>query len=104
MAIQTKFVKKGGWRTLESFWNASGTGFFFNPPQASIRVRYGGNSWWNGFTRQQQKLTGTKAFKLGVGAGSLAYARMQISVNQDQNVTYHIFPGGVAVSTPNIPF
>lgn len=104
MAIKTKLVKKGGWRTLESFWNASGTGFFFNPPQASIRVRYGGGSWWNGFTRQQQKLTGAKAFKLSVGMGSLAYARMQMSVNQDTNVTYHVFGGGVAVSTPDIPF
>lgn len=104
MPLRIKLVKKGGWRTLESFWNASGTGFFFNPPQASIRVRYGGNSWWNGFTRQQQKLTGTKAFKLGVGLGSLGYARMQMSVNEDREVSYHVFGGGVAVSTPDIPF
>ena len=104
MALRTKFVRNGGWRTLESFWGASGNGFFHNPAGASIRVRYGGNSWWNGFTRQQKKLTGDNAFKLSVGSySSVARARMQMSVRQDQDVTYHIFPGGV-VSTPGIPF
>lgn len=89
---------------MESFWNAGGTGFFLLPSEASIRVRYGGDSWWNGFTRQYQKLTGAKWMKLGVGMGSIAYARMQISVKQDSDVLYYIYPGGVAVSTPEMPF
>lgn len=104
MAVKTKIITKGGWKTLESFWNASGTGFFFFPLEASIRVRYGGNSWWNGHTRQQQKLDGQKWKKLAVGMGSLVYARMQISVVNDSEVLYHIYPGGVAATTPEIPF
>ena len=26
--LRTKYVKRGKWRTLESFWNAKGTAFF----------------------------------------------------------------------------
>ena len=103
MALKTKFINASGWQTVEYFWNTGGTGFFLLPPQASIRVRYGGSSWWNGYTGQQQKLPGNKWLKLSVGLASIVYARMQISVSQSQNIQYQIYPGDVSVSTPEIP-
>jgi len=100
--IRTKSVKAGDWRTLESFWNASGTAFFKLPQGASIKVRYGAS--WLGIDRQKQTLDGVNYKKLSIGTGSLAYARIQIRVSHDIDVTYEVFPGDVAVSTPSIPF
>ena len=43
-ACKTRFglIEKGGWRSLESFWNAlSTTCFFQGPASAQIKVRYG---------------------------------------------------------------
>jgi len=103
--VRTKFVTTGGWRTLETFWGQSATGFFHLPGGADIRVRYGGNKWWNSSVRQEQTLNGDRVFSLSIGSiGSLVRARMQMRrVKHDQDVTYHIITGGV-VSTPKIPF
>ena len=100
--IRTKHITSGGWRTVESFWNASGTAFFKAPSGAKIKVRYGVG--WFGFDRQKQTLNGRDYKKLTVGLGSLGYARMQVSVSQTTNVTYDVYGGGVAVSSPEIPF
>ena len=100
--IRTKHITSGGWRTVESFWNASGTAFFKAPSGAKIKVRYGVG--WFGFDRQKQTLNSRDYKKLTVGLGSLGYARMQVSVSQTTNVTYDVYGGGVAVSSPEIPF
>ena len=100
--IRTKRITQGGWRTVELFWNANGTAFFKAPSGAQIKVRYGAG--WFGFDRQKQTLNGADYKKLGIGLGSLAYARMQISVSQTTDVTYDVYGGGVARLSPEIPF
>jgi hypothetical protein len=88
--FRTKFVRAGDWRTLESFFNASGTGFFLHPAGAQIKVRYGVG--FLGFDRQKQTLDGFNEKQLSVGAGSIAQARMQIRVSQDTWVNYVVRP------------
>src|SRR5690242_5257277 len=100
--IRTKRITSGDWRTVESFWNASGTAFFKSPSNAQIKVRYGVG--WLGVDRQKQTLNGIDYKKLEVGMGSLGYARIQVSVSQTTDVTYDVYGGGVAVSSPEIPF
>jgi hypothetical protein len=100
--IRSRQVTSGDWRTLESFWNAQGTAFFRAPAGARIKVRYGVGFF--GFNRQEQTLNGADYKKLGVGRGSVGYARMQIRVSQSTEVTYDVYGGGVAVETPEIPF
>jgi len=100
--IRTKRVTSGGWRTVETFWNAAGTAFFKAPSGAQIKVRYGVG--WFGFDRQKQTLNGRDFRKLSVGLGSLGYARMQVMVSQTADVTYDVYGDGVARSSPEIPF
>lgn len=100
--IRTKRIEAGGWRTVESFWNAEGTGFFKLPEGASIKVRYGVG--FLGFDRQKQTLDGSDYKKLSVGTGSIARARMQIEVSQTADVTYDIYGGDGNATTPEIPF
>ncbi len=103
MAIKKKFVKKGGWQTIESFRNLSGTGFFVYPQGARIRVRYGSGKRWRGFTWQEKKLTGRQWMKLSVAdIGTIARARIQISVKEDTHVTYQIYLGDSAVLMPEL--
>ena len=104
MALRTKLVKAGGWRTLESYWNATGTAFFLLPRNAKVRIRYGGESWWNGFTRQEKKLDGNIVTKISIGMGSLIYARLQASNFTDINMTYDVYSGSVAVQSPEFSF
>ncbi|SFE82283.1 hypothetical protein [Blastococcus tunisiensis] len=100
--LRTKDVRSGGWRTVESFWNAKGTAFFRAPQGARIKVRYGVG--FLGKDAQKQTLDGSRYAKLSVGFGSLARARMQIRVDRSTAVTYDVYGGGVAVSSPEIPF
>jgi hypothetical protein len=100
--IKTKHITSGAWRTVESFWNASGTAFFRLPAGAKIKVRYGYSIF--GFDRQVQTLNGLEYKRLTVGLGSIAYARMQVRVVQTTDVTYDVYGGGVAVTTPQVPF
>ncbi|MBD1873488.1 hypothetical protein H6F75_08345 [Nodosilinea sp. FACHB-131] len=100
--IRTKRIEAGDWRTVESFWNANGKAFFKLPVGASIKVRYGVG--FLGFDSQKQTLDGSGYKQLSVGTGSVARARMQIKVSQTTNITYDVYGGGVAVTTPEIPF
>jgi hypothetical protein len=98
-----KHVKAGDWRTLESYWNATGHGYFRAPVNAQIKVRYGGGSVF-GKDRQKQTLNGTEVKSLEIGAWSVTYARMQIKVQRDTDVTYLACSGGVAKPLPPIHF
>ncbi len=100
--IRTKRIVSGGWRTVESFWNARGTAFFRLPAGGQIKVRYGVG--WFGFDRQKQTLNGSDFKRLGVGLGSVGRARMQVRISQTTDVTYDVYGGGVSVPTPEIPF
>ena len=101
--VRTKRITSGGWRTVETFWNAAGTAFFKAPAGAQIKVRYGGGGWF-GFDRQKQTLNGNDYKKLTVGLASLGYARMQVQVSQTTDVTYDVYGDGVARSSPEIKF
>ena len=104
MSLKSKLVKPDKWQTLESYWNAKGTVFFLEPKNARVRVRYGGSSWWNGYTGQEKTLDGIKTMKISIGIGSILYARLQIAVKVDSNVTYDVYPGSVAVQSPECSF
>ena len=101
--IQKKFVKAGDWRTLNWFWNVKATLFFAGHAGAQIKVRYG-NGWPIGYDSQKQTLDGRNYKKLTVGIVSVAYARAQIRVGSDTEVTYDLYMGDVAVNSPEIPF
>ena len=90
---RTRFVTRGGWRTLETFFGSSATGVFEDPAGARIKVRYGFGFF--GFDRQKQTLDGQTAKRLEVGStASLARARMQVRVERDADITYSlILPG-----------
>jgi hypothetical protein len=84
--VRTKLVKSGGWRTLESGWNVTFMCVFQNPAGAQVKVRYGGGGWF-GRDSQKQTLDGTTK-SVRVSRASLAYARVQIKVTRDTQVTY----------------
>jgi hypothetical protein len=98
---RTKTVKAGDWRTLESYWNATGHGYFRGPIGAEIKVLYGASIFSK--DRQKQKLDGSVR-SLSIGAWSATYARMQIKVPRNSDVTYLVCSGGIANLPPNIPF
>lgn len=100
---RTKYVKAGDWKTLESYWNATGHGYFRAPANAQIKVRYGAGSVF-GKDRQKQTLNGNTVKSLEIGTWSVAYARLQIKVPQNTNVSYLACSGGVANSLPPINF
>jgi len=89
---KSKIVKAGAWRTLESGWNAKFSCRFRDPAGAQIKVRYG-SGWWFGWDSQKQTLNGT--FKIvNVTKASVAYARVQIKVQKDSEVTYTYIASG----------
>lgn len=91
--VRTKLVRKGDWRTLETFINAKATGVFRHPAGARIKIRYG--IGFLGFNRQTQTLNGQADKLLEVSKGaSVVRARMQMTVLQDAEVTYTVhLPG-----------
>ena len=100
--LRQKHVKAGDWRTLESYWNATGHGYFREPAGAEIKVLYGAS--WLSKDRQKQRLDGINIKKLEIGAWSVSYARIQIKVPQDTDVNYLACSGGLAKSLPTIRF
>ena len=99
---QVKLVKKGGWRTLENFWNAKAGIVFVKPAGATVKIRYGSTKKYFGKDRQKKRLTGNKPVVLNIGRSSAVRARVQIYVERDTEVTYYVYPGGV--NSVNIPF
>lgn len=102
MAVRTKVVRAGDWRTLETFWNVTTTGFFQAPPGAEIKIRYSG--WWFGVDRQRQTLDGLSVKRLVVSRWSAFTARIQMRTKEDAEVTYVVEPGNVANLPPGISF
>jgi hypothetical protein len=102
MPLRTKTVKSGSWRTLETYWNVTTTGFFRMPAGAQIKIRYSG--WWFGADRQKQTLNGESIKRLVVSRWSLLTARIQMHVLEDATVTYYVEPGSVANLPPGVSF
>jgi hypothetical protein len=100
MPLRTKTVKAGDWRTLETFWNVTTTGFFQLPAGAQIKLRYSGG--WFGVDRQKQTLDAANIKRLVVSPWSVFSARMQIRVSEDTIVNYVVAPGDVANLPPEI--
>ncbi len=99
---RVKHVKKGGWRTLETFWNAKADIVFVRPAGATVKIRYGSSKKYFGKDRQKQVLKGNQAVVVKVGSYSAVRARVQIYVKVDTDVTYFVYPGGV--NSVKIPF
>ena len=90
-----KFVKAGGWRTLERYFRSPDViANFRNPPGAQIKVRYG-DGWPFGRDRQKQTLNGDEVKQLRIGGFSTTFvARMQIKVLVDTDVSYDLILQG----------
>jgi hypothetical protein len=101
MALRTKTVTRGGWRTRNVLERVDHR-FFLNPSGAKIRVLHGYG--WFSWSNQNQTLNGTTVIKLSVGRSSLVGARMQMNVTETSTVTYDIEPGSVANLPPEIHF
>ena len=89
--IRTKRVEGGKWRTVESFWRATGIASFRAPAGAKIKVRYGVG--FLGIDSQEQTLDGLEEKRLTVGGGSITIARMQVKVSQTTEITYDVGGG-----------
>lgn len=100
--IRNKTIKAGDWRTLETYWNATGHAYFRAPANAQIKVRYGVG--FLGKDRQKQTLDGSTVKSIEIGIWSVAYARIQIKVPQDTPISYLACSGGVARPLPEINF
>ena len=100
MPLRTKTVQSGSWRTLETFWNVTTTGFFRLPAGAQIKIRYSG--WYFGVDRQKQTLNGDIIKRLVVSPWSVFTARIQMLVLETAVVTYYVEPGSVANLPPEI--
>lgn len=100
--IRTRQLSGGTTQTVESFWNATGTAFFRGPAGATINVKYGKGRF--SVNRQNQTLDGQSVKKLVVGKGSLVFARMRVKVPVTSEVTYDVYPGNVAISSPEFEF
>ncbi len=100
--VRVKRVKKGGWRTLENFWNSKADIVFVRPAGATVKIRYGSTKKYFGKNRQKQRLKGNQPVVLKVGSYSAVRARVQIYVERDTDVTYYVYPGGV--NSVKIPF
>jgi hypothetical protein len=83
-----KHVKAGDWRTLESGLNANFRCQFRDPVGARVKVRYG--LGWLGWDSQKKTLDGTDKI---LRVGGPVYARVQMKVSQDVDVTYLYLPG-----------
>lgn len=88
--VRSKLVKSGKWRTLESGWNVTFACRFRDPAGARVKVRYG-DGWPFGKDRQKQTLNGSDRL-LRVSGASVLYARIQMNVQQDTQVTYTYIP------------
>jgi hypothetical protein len=92
MAItKTKQVGRGSWRTLESGWNANFWVSFLLPQSSQVKVRYGGG-WPFGWDSQKQTLNGESVKWVKVTRSSVAYARVQVYVLRDTDITYTYYP------------
>jgi hypothetical protein len=100
--IKVKRVPAGKTVTVESFWNATGTAFFRGPAGVKINVKYG--KGWLSVNRQEQTLDGETIKKLTVGKGSLVVARMRVKAPQITDLSYDVYPGNVAIQTPEHQF
>jgi hypothetical protein len=83
-----RYVQAGDWRTLETFWNTSATGYFYFPAGAQIKVRYGVG--WFGYDSDKQTLDGLSTKVLRVGGASVLRARMQMKFGRSLYVNYTI--------------
>jgi len=99
---RVRHVKKGGWRTLENYWNTKADIAFDRPAGATVKIRYGSTKKYFGKDRQKQRIEANKGVVLKVGSYSAVRARVQIYVERDTDVTYYVYLGGV--NSVTIPF
>jgi hypothetical protein len=86
--VRTKYVKKGKWRTLETYIGplATGTGYFLYPARAQIKLRCG--VWPFGSNKQEQTRDGINVKMLRMSKScSYVLGRMQMKVQQSTYVT-----------------
>ena len=86
---RNKYVRAGDWRTVETCYNTQFGCLFRAPQGAKIKLRTG--IGWLGSDSQKQTLDG--AVDKSINAKNI-YARVQIKVPQDVNVSYVYVPTG----------
>lgn len=90
---RNKIVRAGSWRTLESGWNVTFACRFRGPSGAQVKVRYG-DGWPFGWDSQKKTLDGETNKFVKVSRASVVYARVQMKVQRDTEVSYTYIPTG----------
>ena len=94
MPAKVKGVQKGKWTTLEWSWNQAYTAWFQFPLGGEAKIRYGGDSWWNGKDGSKIKLDNSQVKSIHANAiGSLIVAKLQFKAPNDCQVGYAIEMG-----------
>src|SRR4051812_45197153 len=99
--IRTKQLPAGTTQTVESFFNSTGTAFFREPAGVKINVKYGKGRL---SVNRTQTLDGQTIKKLTIGKGSIFLARMRVRMPTAGEITYDVYPGNVAITTPEVRF
>lgn len=90
--LRNKFVKAGDWRTLESGWNSQFACRFVGPNGARVKIRYGVG--FLGWDSQKRTLDGVSPMTLHVTRTGVFFARIQMRVSHDADVSYTYIPAG----------
>jgi hypothetical protein len=92
--VRVAHTQANKWTTLETHWNVPYTAYFQGPAEADVKIRYGGDSWWNGWDGSRIHLSDEKVRKISADSiGSLARARLQIRASRECDVRYAIQDG-----------
>jgi hypothetical protein len=93
-----KYLRKGDWRTVETFINSSATVVFIGPANCQVKlVSFPGHPG-----SQRQTLDGMTARSVKVGGLGGLFGRVQVRVPEDMAVRYVVWPGGTILSSDDI--
>jgi hypothetical protein len=87
--VREKTIKKGAWRTVETFVNSSATIFFLSPANCQVKlVSFPGTKG-----NQRQTLDGVKIKTVKVGGVRGLFGRVQVRASETTTVRYVVWPG-----------
>jgi hypothetical protein len=92
--VRQKYLRKGYWRTVETFVNSSATLVFLGPACCQVKLvsfpGTGGN--------QRQALDGVNLKTVKVGGARGLFGRVQVRVPADTTARYVVWPGDLVLS------
>ncbi|MCI0462407.1 MAG: hypothetical protein L0Z62_36105 [Gemmataceae bacterium] len=96
--VREKSLKKGDWRTVETFVNSSATLIFLGPADCQVKlVSFPGTRG-----NQRQTLDGVNPKIVKVGGVRGLFGRVQVRVPENMTVRYVVWPGGLILGSEHI--